>query len=170
MAGRGHASTHFLLPTGSCVDMPRHGSAQSWVIRMCRVSLENKRVSGYPRRAEESPFLQLPAGPAGDNSAPSHHLACCHSRIPSSPPFPHFRFSTFPFFHHAGHSSPPHGLSGLFIPDCHSPKTISTCHFQIVHPRCLFSIVISDELSRGLLLDTVSMCSISEQVGMLIFG
>ena len=26
-------------------------------------------VSGYPRRSEESPFFQLPAGPAGDNRA-----------------------------------------------------------------------------------------------------
>ena len=117
-------------------------------------------------------------GPAGDNRAHSHHLACCHSRIPSSPPFPHFRFSTLPLSYYAGHSSLPHGLSGLFIPDCHSPcpflMGIPEDNFHMsfpdVHPRCSFSIVISDELSRGLLPDTVSMCSISEQVGMLIFG
>lgn len=115
MAGRGHASTHFLLPTGSCVDMPRHGSAQSWVIRMpgFQVSLEDKRVSGYPRRAEESPFLQLPAGPAGDNRAPSNHLACCHSRIPSSPPFPHFRF-----FHCLFFTMPDIPLRHMVFPDC----------------------------------------------------
>ena len=81
---------NFMLLTGSCVDMPRHGSAQSWVIRM--PGLMTMRVS----------------------------------------------------------------------------KRLSSSGRGVSFPS--FPIVISDELSRGLLLDTVSMCSISEQVGMLIFG
>ena len=64
MAGRGHASTHFLLPTGSCVDMPRHGSAQSWVIRMPGFirKQESKRLSSSGRG---EPFPTAPRRPGG---------------------------------------------------------------------------------------------------------
>ena len=64
MAGRGHASTHFLLPTGSCVDMPRHGSAQSWVIRMPGLMRNHgsKRLSSSGRG---EPFPTAPRRPGG---------------------------------------------------------------------------------------------------------
>ena len=63
-AGRGHASTYFLLSTGSCVDMPRHGSAQSWVIRMPGFirRQESKRLSSSGRG---EPFPTAPRRPGG---------------------------------------------------------------------------------------------------------
>ena len=63
-AGRSYTSTHFLLPTGSCVDMPRHGSAQSWVIRMPGFirKQESKRLSSSGRG---EPFPTAPRRPGG---------------------------------------------------------------------------------------------------------
>ena len=63
-AGRSYASTHFLHPTGSCVDMPRHGSAQSWVIRMPGFirRQESKRLSSSGRG---EPFPTAPRRPGG---------------------------------------------------------------------------------------------------------
>ena len=54
----------FMLPTGSCVDMPRHGSAQSWVIRMPGFirKQESKRLSSSGRG---EPFPTAPRRPGG---------------------------------------------------------------------------------------------------------
>ena len=64
MAGRSHASMHFLLLTGSCVDVPRHGSAQSWVIRMPGFirKQESKRLSSSGRG---EPLPTAPRRPGG---------------------------------------------------------------------------------------------------------
>ena len=59
---------NFMLLTGSCVDMPRHGSAQSWVIRMpgLMTMRGSKRLSSSGRG---EPFSPAPRRPAGDNRA-----------------------------------------------------------------------------------------------------
>ena len=55
---------NFMLPTGSCVDMPRHGVAQSWVIRMPGFirRQESKRLSSSGRG---EPFPTAPRRPGG---------------------------------------------------------------------------------------------------------
>ena len=54
----------FMLPTGSCVDMPRHGSAQYLVIRMPGFirRQESKRLSSSGRG---EPFPTAPRRPGG---------------------------------------------------------------------------------------------------------
>ena len=99
---------NFMLPTGSCVDMPRHGSARSWVIRMPGFigSQESKRLSSSGRG---EPFPPAPRRSGG--------------RYPRVSPSSSFLIASFP-------------LCQTFFSATWSFRIVpSRCPFSVAFPR-----------------------------------